>query len=450
MKKTVIGLFTLVFLLSFGTAVFAGGSTEQSGTSAKQVTFTYVNYIGKKDDQVGATVDTYMKEHPNVKIEYQLMDHSTLQEKLRLMIESDTLPDMFWWNGALLVQTLETTKSLLDLTPYFNSTFKSRFLPGAFTMLSTKDGRIAGFPAEMQVQAWMFNKALFDKYGLKIPTTFAELKAVVPVFKEHGINTIAFGTKDNWPTWGFEQWFQLWGINEQAHDLFATHSLKVADSAVAKVFERLAELQVLGAFPANNSTINFEQMVTMFLSGKAAMISLPSDQLGKIIGQPVAKDVVFNWGIHFPKSPYPQNIAIKMVGNGYGIGANVAKDPAKLKAIINFNKWRYSDAAYPLALKAGFILPVRAKYDPSTLGPIMRQQARLIGDDMKPTITAAYASLQLWGMNTDIWLPDFNNIENNIQLSLINGSMTAADLPAQYKKLDHGIDVAIKAYNASK
>ena len=50
-----------------------------------------------------------------------------------------------------------------------------------------------------------------------------------------------------------------------------------------KVNDNLAELKALGAFPDNNATINFEAMVQMFIAGKAAGISLPSDQLGKIV-----------------------------------------------------------------------------------------------------------------------------------------------------------------------
>ncbi len=321
MRKLVTILFITALLLSVGVL----------GFSAPTITITYVNFIGKEVDQVGATIDTYMKLHPNVKFDYQIIDHTTMQQKYQVEIASNTLPDLFWWNAIWLSQTLQNNPTtIVDLTKYFDPAFKAKFLSGTWNLLATKDGRIAGFPAEMQVQAWMLNKALFDKYGLKIPTTYDQLKACVPVFKQNGIATIDIGTLDPWPTWGYYNWLQLWGNDAQANDLFMTHKVKQADAGYVHALNDLAELQAMGAFPDNNSTLNFEAMVQMFLAGKAAIISLPSDQLGKIVGQPIEKDLVFNWGITFPDSPYDQNQAIKFVGNGYGVGGNVEKDPAKL------------------------------------------------------------------------------------------------------------------------
>jgi len=448
MKKLRICLLISIVLLSVSAMAFATGGGEKA---AKPVNFVYANFIGKEVDQVGCTIDTYMKAHPNVTITYLIMEHTTLQEKLQVMISSDTLPDMFWWNAIWLSQTLANNpKTIVDLTPYFDAAFKSKFISGTWNLLATKDGKIAGFPAEAQVQAWMFNKALFDKYGLKIPTTYDELKAVVPVFKKNGIATIEIGTLDPWPTWGFYHWMQLWGIDDQGDDLFITHKVKSADSGYVNAFKEFAELRALGAFPENNATINFEAMVQAFIAGKAAMITLPSDQLGKIVGQPIEKDLVFNWGITFPNSPYSQDQAIKMIGNGFGIGSSAAKDPDKLKAIIDFNKWRYSDEAFPIALKTGFILPVKAKYDASTLSPVMKQQAALIGDSRKGTITAAYSPYLRWDMDANLYSPNWGNPIDNLMVSLLNGSMTAADIPTEFAKIDAGIDVVIAALKAKK
>jgi len=434
MKRFWLCLFVAIALLSVGTLSFA---------AAKTVTITYVNFIGKEVDQVGATIDTYMKAHPNVKFDYQIIDHSTMQQKYQVQIASNTLPDFFWWNAIWLSQTLQNNPTtIVDLTPYFDPAFKAKFLSGTWNLLATKDGRIAGFPAEMQVQAWMWNKALFDKYGLKIPNTYDELKAVVPVFHKNGIATIAFGDLDPWPTWGYYQWLQAWGSDDQANDLYVTQKVKTADAGYANAIKIMAELHDLGAFPDNNSTINFEAMVQMFLAGKAACISLPSDQLGKVVGQPVEATSVFNWGVSFPNSPYDQKRQIKFVGNGYGIGGNVEKDQDKLKALVDFNKWRYSAEAFPIALKAGFILPVQATVNTASLSPIMKQQYALINDKNKGTITSVYAPYFLWNLDANaigLYYTPLGNLING----LLDGSLTSADLPAQFAKVDDGITQAI-------
>lgn len=444
MKRMLVFSLLSVFMLSLGTAVFANGTPEGS----KTVTFTYQTFIGRKSDQVGATIDAYMQKHPNVKIEYQLLDHNTFQQKVLLMVQSNTLPDMFWDNGAHFVNYLTTTKSLLDLTPYFDPAFKSTFVKGALDAVTTPDGRIAAFPSNSEVQGWVWNKALFAKYGLKIPTTYAELKADVPVFKEHGIATIAYGSKEGWAVWGFEHWLVLWGIWQQADQIFKTHTLKAQDADFKQAYYAEAELHALGAFPPNNSTMSFDQAVSLFNTGKAAAITLPSDQLGKIIGQPLEKDYVLNWGIIFTKSPYPQDLKVRDVPNGYGVGANVSKDPAKLKAIIDFNKWRYSAEGFPIALSVGSILPVNVPFDSSKLGNIMKQQIGLIRDNsVVSTYNSDYAPYRAWGENTDLWTLGWGTIRGNLENSLMNGSMTAKDIPGQLAKMDTAIDEVLKKLN---
>lgn len=448
MRKLFSILLVAVMVLGVGAAAFAGSDQEVTN---KPVTITYMNFIGKEKDQVGCTIDAYQKKHPNVKFDYQITPHDTLQQKLPVMIAANNVVDFFWWNAMPLANAFaKNPEAFVDLTPYFDQdkAFASRFIDGTWNLLKTKDGKIPGFPAEMQVQAWMWNKALFDKYGLKIPTTDAELLACVPVFKKNGIATIVYGDLDPWPTWGYVQWFQLWGSDEWVPDMLKTHKTKMVDSGYKDAFNFIADLAEAGAFPANNSTINFEAMVQMFLAGKGAGISLPTDQLGKLIGSPIEKDLVYNWGITFPKSKYNQNIAIKMVGNAYGVGSGVAKDKDKLNALIAFNKWRYSDEGFPIALNAGFVLPVKGKYDPASLSPINKQQIAMINDSRKGTVTEIYAVI-----NTYLWeWPAYTlayQEPGRLVNGLIDGSLKKSDIVPLLQKGDEGIDKAI-AYMKEK
>ena len=437
MKKLAIVLLALICLFSLCFSLGAQGTT-------KKVNFTYQTFIGRETDMVGATIDTYMKKYPNITIDYQIVDNEQMVQKFEVMVQSNSMPDMYWWNGSHIVDTLQRTSSTLDCTPFYDKAFKATFTEGAFSNLMTKDDKIAGFPTEMQVQGWVFNKALFAKYGLKIPATFDDLKKCVPVFKKNGIATIAYGSKEGWAVWGYQAWLMQYGIWEQADALFKDHSLNATDADFAQAYYREAELYALGAFPENNSTISFDQMCSMFNSGKAAMITLPSDQLGKIIGQPNEKDYVYNFGIAFTDpvaKKYNQKRIVRSVGNGFGIGSNVAKDPDKLKAIVAFNKWRYGSEGFELALKVGAILPVNVKYDASKLGNIMKQQVGMIQDKTYTGLmNSDYAPYWRWNLNGDLWTTGWGTVRGNLENSLMNGSMTAADIPGELAKIDEGID----------
>src|SRR5438874_11235243 len=196
----------------------------------------------------------YMKLNPNAATDYQIVDHEASQQKLQTMVQTNTLPDMFWWNGQNIIDAFNQTHSVLDLTQYIDDAFKNTFIDGAFTNMTTADGKIVAFPANMEVQGWVFNKALFDKYGLKIPTTYDELKNCVTVFKKNNVVTIAYGSKEGWAVWGFEHWLGLWGIRQQADAVFKTHTVKAVDADFKQAYYTEAELYSLAAFPANNAT----------------------------------------------------------------------------------------------------------------------------------------------------------------------------------------------------
>src|SRR5258708_2815802 len=443
MFKSILLRILTCFAILTAAAATAIPATAQS--SAAKVSFTYMTYVGKDTDQVGSLIDAYMKLNPNITIDYQIVDHDALQQKLQTMVQTNSLTDMCWWNGQSIRDAYNQTHAGLDLTPYIYVAFKGTFIDGAFTNMTTADGKIVAFPANMEVQGWVFNKALFDKYALKIPTTYDELKKSVTVFKQNNVVTIAYGSKEGWAVWGCELWLERWGIWQQADAVFKTHTVKAVDADFKQAYVTEAELYSMGAFPDNDATMSFDEAVSLFNSGKAAMITLPSDQLGKIIGQPNEKDYVMNWGITFPASKYPQNVKVRDVGNGYAISASAASDPDKLAAIVAFNKWRFSQAGFDQALKVGAIMPVKLDAGSAKLGPIMAQQVAMIQDPKVDTtinkgLNSDYAPYFRWNSNGDLWTQGWGTIRGNLENSLMNGSMTATDIPTELRKMDTAID----------
>ncbi|CAK4851053.1 unnamed protein product [Aphanomyces euteiches] len=310
------------------------------------------------------------------------------------------------------------------------------------------DGKIAGFPTEMQAQGWWYNEELFKKYNLEFPKNYADLKNVVKVFKANGIVPFAQGTKDPWPLWAFYNWEQKWGIMDQQEDIFKTRKVHFQDAGVANVYKILGELREQGAFPEAASTMNFDAMTSLFADEKAAMIQLSSDQMGKFVGKPIADKMKFSWGIDFEDSKYEQHVAVKTVNNGYAIGANAAKDPAKLDEIVKFNKWRYTDEGMDLALKAGFILPVKTSLDFSKYGNIIAEQAKALQDDYKAVnMDIQYVLPHLYTGNKDTAAyVKFNDGKDALINAMVDGSVTLKQLPAELAKLDKYLDAAAPNY----
>ena len=80
-----------------------------------------------------------------------------------------------------------------------HSDWKDKFLPGAFDPYEFEDGQIYSAPLGMSATSILYyNKALFDKHNVKVPTTWEEMMAAVKTFNDNGITPIALGNKAPW------------------------------------------------------------------------------------------------------------------------------------------------------------------------------------------------------------------------------------------------------------
>ncbi|MDD5018053.1 MAG: ABC transporter substrate-binding protein [Eubacteriales bacterium] len=419
-------------------------TTDNSTVTDEEITITY--QTESASDMFTAAFAVYQESHPNVKLEVQVTDAGTYAEKLVAQAATGTNPDVTWWNARQYVGNWDTG-AFLDLTDIINEQFADRFIDGTFLMSETNDGVITCFPCEMQIQGFLINTVLFDQYNLDIPETFDDLINCAEVFAENGISLFGNGTADGWPTWGWFHWFELWGINELADDVYGTHTLKFADSDAATTLYKLIELYEAGAFPYSNSTVTYDMTKTKFLNEECASMTTSTDWLTDIVGSGLDESgAVQYWlGATFDDSPYDQNTCVKMVGNGYGVSSQISDE--KLTVLLDFFDWFYSTEGANVVLQDGLVLPINFDVT-SDITPLTESIIDLtLNTERTGLITSYYAMYDTWGRNTDITLECATLLESIVN-GCIDGSITADDLPEYLTELDADIDTAIAAYEA--
>jgi raffinose/stachyose/melibiose transport system substrate-binding protein len=186
-----------------------------------------------------------------------------------------------------------------------------------------------------------YNKALFDKYDVKVPETYDELLAAVKVFKKNNVVTIAKGAKDTFSTWAFLGMLTHYGFFDKLDGIQAGTE-KFDNPDFLKFFNKIDELRVNGAFPENVSTLSYFQAVEMFTSGKAAMLDAGVWETKKIEGSPIAKTTGFSWGPTFSDGVGNQKIAMAVAAAPLVASAEVQKDAAKYDAVQKFFSFFYS------------------------------------------------------------------------------------------------------------
>ncbi|WP_296644452.1 ABC transporter substrate-binding protein [Romboutsia sp. 13368] len=144
---------------------------------------------GDQEAALQGFADNFTKENPNIKITLQNQSsYQDLQQKITATTASPKdLPTITQAYPDWLLNAIDENL-VLDLKPYIeNETLKfdnyDDILKG-FREASTIDDKIYGIPFNKSTEVLWYNKTLFDKLGLKVPTTYDEFADVAEQIKE--------------------------------------------------------------------------------------------------------------------------------------------------------------------------------------------------------------------------------------------------------------------------
>ncbi|UJF33792.1 ABC transporter substrate-binding protein [Paenibacillus hexagrammi] len=180
MKKTMKSAMNLVLagLLTLGlTACGSSSGGSQAGGQAagksdsdskKQVTLDYVWFTdGIEGDVMKGIIGDYEKQNPNVKINLIEVAFKDLPTKLKTMISGGQPPAL-----ARITDTGMFANQALDLTPYVGdaNSFTSQFVD-SIKPYYVMDNKIVAAPMDVTANGMIYNKTLFDKAGVKVPTS---------------------------------------------------------------------------------------------------------------------------------------------------------------------------------------------------------------------------------------------------------------------------------------
>ena len=77
-------------------------SSNEAGGSDEQITIRFLHQWAEENrlPYWNALTESYMAEHPNVKIETEVIPNEAYKEKIRIMLGGDDMPDLFFtWDG---------------------------------------------------------------------------------------------------------------------------------------------------------------------------------------------------------------------------------------------------------------------------------------------------------------------------------------------------------------
>ena len=215
-------------------------------------------------------VEKLAEAYPNVELELIVQaqdDGATLLS----LAAAGQLPDIYQ-TGSGIFSTLRQSNQMMVLNDVAEKTgFASKVYETCKEFLYSDDGNIYAFPyAGHEFVLLYVNTALFEQYGLEIPTTYDELKACAEVFNANGIVPLALFAQEGWNAAAM---YDIVATRYNAGGIKAldTGAAKITDEAYVKAAEVVADLAKAGVFQTGATSTNYDQASEMFLSGKAAM-----------------------------------------------------------------------------------------------------------------------------------------------------------------------------------
>lgn len=141
----------------------------------------------------------FMKDNPNYEVTTTLIQNDAFKEKLKIAMNSKTMPDIFpHWTGGNM-NTYADDEIIADLTSYMNeNNYKDRFMDAAIGQVTYKD-KLWAVPVENTSVAMVFyNKDMFAKYNLEVPKTISEFEKVCDTLKSKGVTPLSLANKTQW------------------------------------------------------------------------------------------------------------------------------------------------------------------------------------------------------------------------------------------------------------
>jgi ABC-type glycerol-3-phosphate transport system substrate-binding protein len=284
-------------------------------------------------------------------------DTSTFIAAVRAALPTDKAPDLFTWWSTYRMKELIDQGLVADLTDLWDK-HKAEYPKGirdAFTF----NGKVYGFADVVEYWGVWYNKDVFAKYNLTVPTTWNEFLKVCDTLKKNGVTPMAQTVQGRWPTFiMFEEM-----VARQDPDLYVglcDGKVKYTDPRVKKAFAVWADLIKKGYF-TDPSTDLFSDVPRLFASGEVAMVPCGSWYLTVLTGAGVPEDKADIF-IMPPVNPKAGKVVI-MEASPIVIGAN-APNLAEDKKVADWWMGPEGNAAFAKLVNQ---YPANAKSDASFL-----------------------------------------------------------------------------------
>ncbi len=379
MKKALALVLALTLALSLvacgGAASSAPAANSAASTSTASGDVTTIRFYGSDGEYNQNIVKGFEAANPDVKVEIVPVDFDNAEQVIKTGIASgDPVDVSFFWGTQ--INAFTENDMALDLTGYLtenNNEWLDTFVP-AYIQGGMVDEKYYAVSYQPVIETVFYNKALFEQYGVAIPTTVDELMAACETFKANGVYGIGdwSGQNHQMLQFAYQHMANDGTIGEYttgAGDFTKCEGLKECLTSIKTMYDNGYWYPGEGALTSTK-----DQTQAAWYQGKIAMLFDAGSNAGEY-----EKNCEFELGVMpFPYVAEDGKYAVNVVTNSLFIPAN-AKHPEEA---IRFMKYYTSDAGIQCIIDSGR-LPATLSMQEKVKSPLMKTLlATTVGDNV--------------------------------------------------------------------
>lgn len=270
MKKLISVVVLIAFIASI--AVFGFASTK---TKKSNVVLTFGSHqSGLPSSGIVQKLAKDFEKETGIKVDFQIVPDAQWRDLLKAKLAAGEAPDIFCADADpfSLVDRVRPDINCVDLS---KEEFVKRMDPSVLPSISYK-GKVYGitFPG-YKVWWYFYNKDIFKKLGLKVPTTYKDFKNVAQKIKNAGITPIYEACQNGWHQ--VLPLFEIGPLYEKLHpgtyDKLNNNKMNIKDlKELEMVITQLKEFADLGFYGKDFISNSVEGDFKAFADGKVAMV----------------------------------------------------------------------------------------------------------------------------------------------------------------------------------
>lgn len=238
-------------------------------------------------------VQKFEEMNPGVKIELTSGDTNTESGKLTTMLQSGvTPPDAILMNaGPGRVRILSDVDLIKPLNDWYTQNgWKEKLRPFVYDLISGNE-RIYELPHTLDAISVFYNKDLFEKFGIAVPTSETEFVNAMKVLQDNKITPIIVGARTSITSGTlFSLILQSTVGKEEVEKLIYTET-KWNDPQYVKAAETLADWANKEFIGKESVSLNITDAKFAMLNKKAAMYISPTHFISDVVEQKLEDSV---------------------------------------------------------------------------------------------------------------------------------------------------------------